>query len=456
MTNHLIWERDQQRNNEVYLYRTPKEQAGPMQEIDEIIAAEETGEIPEEEEDASSWTIEDGAAVKQTDRHAFLYRETIVPPEVLEYFGVEGLEPGRKRKIVLWCGDRPFDAQIEKTVHTAPRTRMLWKADFAGLLAKLYPEWQEYYRTNRAESGDTPCLRFTRRTEPGHFDVEPEGAVQGEADEEFAVPLEAGETIDNDTLHAIFRCSLLGPMRRSQKTNSLVLISDHTKPECGDQWIGKVFHYAGMGTVGEQSPASRQNSTLSASRENGVRLFLFEVFEEGNYVYTGEVELMDNPYRSRQPDAENVLRDVWVFPLRLISHRNPPIRRTGIPPIPAVPERRHMYRVVAGGTAPPAGDAPPAAAAGGPGEDLFEPDQLVPEYVRRRANGACELCGLPAPFTGRDGNPYLELHHIIPLPEGGADSIGNVVALCPNCHRKMHVLQLETDVARLQERAGRE
>jgi len=138
-----------------------------MQEIDDIIAAEDAGEIPEEEEDASSWTIEDGAAIKQTDRHAFLYRETIVPPEILEYFGAEGLEPGRKRKIVLWYGERRFDAHIEKTVHAVPRTRLLWKADFAAVLAQQYPEWLDYFQKNRAESGDTPLLRFFRRADAG-------------------------------------------------------------------------------------------------------------------------------------------------------------------------------------------------------------------------------------------------------------------------------------------------
>jgi 5-methylcytosine-specific restriction protein A len=62
------------------------------------------------------------------------------------------------------------------------------------------------------------------------------------------------------------------------------------------------------------------------------------------------------------------------------------------------------------------------------------------------------LCGLPAPFTGHDGQPYLELHHIVPLEEGGSHTTGNLVALCPNCHRKMHVLNLQADVAKLKSR----
>ena len=35
------------------------------------------------------------------------------------------------------------------------------------------------------------------------------------------------------------------------------------------------------------------------------------------------------------------------------------------------------------------------------------------------------------------------------LCEGGEDSIDNAVALCPNCHRRMHILQDPEDVIRL-------
>ena len=46
-----------------------------------------------------------------------------------------------------------------------------------------------------------------------------------------------------------------------------------------------------------------------------------------------------------------------------------------------------------------------------------------------------------APFNDKKGRPFLESHHIRWLSEGGADSIDNVAALCPNCHRKMHELK---------------
>ncbi len=66
-------------------------------------------------------------------------------------------------------------------------------------------------------------------------------------------------------------------------------------------------------------------------------------------------------------------------------------------------------------------------------------DPFVSEYVKKVANGICQDCKQPAPFISKKtGEPYLETHHIKPLSQGGSDTIDNVIALCPNCHRKRH------------------
>ena len=89
-------------------------------------------------------------------------------------------------------------------------------------------------------------------------------------------------------------------------------------------------------------------------------------------------------------------------------------------------------------------------------EKRYARNPFVAELAKRRAEGACDLCGSPAPFRDKLGRPYLEAHHIKPLAEGGADSIENVAALCPNCHRKMHSLQERKDIDLLTARAGKE
>jgi 5-methylcytosine-specific restriction protein A len=79
----------------------------------------------------------------------------------------------------------------------------------------------------------------------------------------------------------------------------------------------------------------------------------------------------------------------------------------------------------------------------------YDRNQWVSEMAQRRAQGICQLCSCPAPFKKRDGTPYLETHHVIWLSQGRDDTLENTVALCPNCHRKMHILSLEADIDKL-------
>lgn len=67
----------------------------------------------------------------------------------------------------------------------------------------------------------------------------------------------------------------------------------------------------------------------------------------------------------------------------------------------------------------------------------YSRSRAVRDAALRRAAGACELCGQRG-FVTQSGAIYLETHHVQPLGEGGADSEDNVVALCPNDHRRAH------------------
>ena len=70
---------------------------------------------------------------------------------------------------------------------------------------------------------------------------------------------------------------------------------------------------------------------------------------------------------------------------------------------------------------------------------VFKRNPDVIAEVLKRANGVCEGCNNVAPFPRKiDGSPYLEVHHIVMLSDGGDDTVQNAQALCPNCHRKAH------------------
>jgi len=68
----------------------------------------------------------------------------------------------------------------------------------------------------------------------------------------------------------------------------------------------------------------------------------------------------------------------------------------------------------------------------------YQRDAMVVAWVLKESEGICELCDQKAPFEKKDGTPYLEVHHVQTLANHGRDTVDNAVALCPNCHRKLH------------------
>ena len=71
--------------------------------------------------------------------------------------------------------------------------------------------------------------------------------------------------------------------------------------------------------------------------------------------------------------------------------------------------------------------------------EIFDRNPKVVAIALKRANGVCEGCKEKAPFLCKTTlKPYLEVHHVVRLIDGGEDSPANTIALCPNCHRRAH------------------
>lgn len=253
-----------------------------------------------------------------------------------------------------------------------------------------------------------------------------------------------GEEVSNSQIINVFKCGNMGGMRRSRVTNSLMIISDHTKGLYEDKWDRYILHYTGMGKSGDQKINFAQNKTLTQSNENGIEVHLFEVFEATKYIYRGEVKLVAGPYQDRQKGEDGVERSVWMFPLKLLE-RNQTIPLDIIKRNQEVKEKkarrlsesdlRDRIKAKIGGE----------SSVRNISSIVYDRDADIAEYAKRRAKGICQLCEQNAPFKKQNGEPYLECHHIIPLSEGGSDTVNNTVALCANCHRKMHSLNLNKD-----------
>jgi 5-methylcytosine-specific restriction endonuclease McrA/thiamine phosphate synthase YjbQ (UPF0047 family) len=68
----------------------------------------------------------------------------------------------------------------------------------------------------------------------------------------------------------------------------------------------------------------------------------------------------------------------------------------------------------------------------------YKRSSAVREYALARADGTCEACKKDAPFIKENGDPYLEVHHVNELSDGGADDPSIVGAVCPSCHKEIH------------------
>ena len=69
----------------------------------------------------------------------------------------------------------------------------------------------------------------------------------------------------------------------------------------------------------------------------------------------------------------------------------------------------------------------------------YDREPLVIAITRSRAKLSCEVAGCKSPrFLTDENEPFVEVHHLTPLAQGGYDRIDNTVCLCSNHHREIH------------------
>lgn len=124
-------------------------------------------------------------------------------------------------------------------------------------------------------------------------------------------------------------------------------------------------------------------------------------------------------FQGQSPYTGSGFQDVNTFPdydpIALPSHREVKERQ----PLP-IPRGQHNPSVKPSNT------------------PKYQRDPKVKAWILHNAQGICEGCEQEGPFQAVGRLPYLEVHHVIFLSQGGADTIQNTVALCPNCHARCH------------------
>lgn len=260
-----------------------------------------------------------------------------------------------------------------------------------------------------------------------------------------------GNVYSNSEIANTFKCSNMGGMRRSKETNSLVLIAKHNNPLYDDQWTDDgILNYTGMGTENDQSISFAQNKTLTIAKQEGIKVYLFESYKDNEYYYDGEVELAGTPYQAEEADINGFIRKVIKFPLKRLDYFKPLIVDIEDVEKSENEKLKEVRKLNSNEIKNRAKIAESENVSTKEVKTVYrERNQYIAEYTKERANGKCDLCGEDAPFKDKNGKPYLESHHVITLAENGPDAIYNTVAICPNCHRKIHVLHKKEDIEKL-------
>ena len=188
-----------------------------------------------------------------------------------------------------------------------------------------------------------------------------------------------------------------------------------------------VFEYFGEGQVGDMT-LQRGNRAIAEHSADGKSLLLFRQAKAG---IRFEGEMVYDTYHIKQaPDRTGAMRNAIVFELRPLDAVIEEVESS-----PATSEISNIDDLRARALiAATVGTQTSAASR----RTVYQRSQDVRAYVLARAEGTCEGCSLPAPFFRTDGTPYLEPHHLRRLSDGGPDHPAHVIALCPNCHRRVH------------------
>lgn len=196
-----------------------------------------------------------------------------------------------------------------------------------------------------------------------------------------------------------------------------------------------VFWYTGEGQVGDMKMEAGNKAILEHAKSKKT-IYVFEYTRKAHVRFLGTAECLGYHEETR-PDRDGQDRNVFVFHLDIDS----------VPEKIQVSEPKAVYgsnnpKNLRNKTLEELRDAalskaPLTASAKEKREAAYYRSEALKIYVIVRSKGLCEGCGSEAPFQTKKG-PFLECHHVHRLADGGPDHPQNVVALCPNCHRRAH------------------
>ncbi|GIC77534.1 HNH endonuclease signature motif containing protein [Moritella sp. F3] len=192
------------------------------------------------------------------------------------------------------------------------------------------------------------------------------------------------------------------------------------------------FRYTGEGQEGDMI-MSKGNLAIRDHQKNNKEILLFEAASQGMVRFVGNCNFIIH-HTEERPDKNSEQRAAFIFHLDIVPQtKGNGVESPKAPYLikPTKSKSLKQLREIALSNTPTKAKAK---------EKLIHVkyrSDAIKLYAKKRANGLCEGCDTKSAFETKSG-PYLEVHHLTRLSDGGADSPENVIALCPTCHRRAH------------------
>ena len=202
----------------------------------------------------------------------------------------------------------------------------------------------------------------------------------------------------------------------------------------------------------------------------GVRVFLLKTEEQeygAGWLKTEEIERLsaiDKRFETMLIEPAGHLMFDPTIELNVASLKDPfgvkpqtvEEVEAGVPHEPASPNKKAPYNAKAGRTEE-------AIAADlfqddSSSEDVKKTQKVIETFERnrkavrdlKRLYKTCQITGDDFIFSKVNGEPYLEVHHLVPLGEGGSDNPTNLVVISAHIHRMLHYAVVEgIDLAKI-------
>jgi 5-methylcytosine-specific restriction protein A len=292
------------------------------------------------------------------------------------------------------------------------------------------PEWKHRVRSAQQDLVRDSESRIKRLSkgwyyEPLSVDIE---AVPGEGD------FKIGKRYNRWELHDVFGGQRYTGIATPAEQPFVFIFTGESGKEYGyeDEFLpNDTFLYTGEGAEGNMTMEGG-NKAIREHRKENEEIHLFEDTEYPWIVsYVGQFEYAGHRWETLE-DKQEHKREAIRFELEPAGGAEIEIE-SGTPSSLSEEELFKKAKQSA-----PIITRSSSGGSKASGSRSYPRSEVVKEFALRHADGVCQGCEEKAPFVDTSGDPFLEIHHLHRRADGGPDAPENVIALCPNCHRRRH------------------